>query len=107
MERTVKSHTVSGVYLRNGMQTPRSMSSCSSAGLDLLNCNDLPLVSAVDAEVLLETATLPLEPAAAAKVENRVRHSFLTLLPLNDSNEEEEEEDGESGSKVRGDRFLW
>jgi hypothetical protein len=69
----LKNHTISGEYLRKGMQTPRSISSCSSAllfDLELLgSCNGL-----TTAPFLAEF------PVVAAKLEIRNRRTLLCLI---------------------------
>lgn len=78
-----KFHTVSGVYLRNGMHTPRSISSCSMASLDLPNKKALLSSPPVAVKLLLVAAPLAdLSVAEAAKFEIRTAKHFLLLLLL-------------------------
>lgn len=68
--------------MRNGMQTPRSKSSCSMALLDLPDCKALLSVSLVAVWLLLAMVPLTETSAldAAAKFKTRIADDFLFLL---------------------------
>lgn len=96
-------HTISGEYLRNGRQTPRSMSSCSMAALDLpSNCKEagfsFSVVEAILLLMLVAVAVPFLEfwgGEAAARLETRIGDHLILIWGI------------EREIWERGCTFLW
>jgi len=82
--RKNSNHTVSGEYFRNGTQTPRSISSCSSAELDFPTRTPLstPLIAVVITDASVEFRP-PTSVAAAVTEKLEVRTAENVLLRRN------------------------